>query len=147
MGVSMQALKANIFQQHLEKSTVFLDRNIITPHYLPQQLPFRDKQIDEISSTLASALQGKKPNNTFIYGKVGTGKTVTVKHVLHQLHEFVEQKHLPVDFVYVNCRTHNSKYKVLLKALQSFYPRNDFIGYSGAFVYEKLLQYAGLGKH
>jgi len=140
-----QQLQQNIFQQHLRQNTVFADRTIITPHYTPNNLPFRDKQIGEITRILASSLHGKKPDNLFIYGKVGTGKTVTVKHVLLQLQEFIASNNSQVDFVYVNCSEHNSKYKVLLKALGKFYPQSDFIGFSSAFVYEKLLAHAGKG--
>ncbi len=143
----MQQMEQNIFQKYLEGKSVFLDRSIITPHYLPSSLPFREKQIEQISSALASTLQCKKANNLFIYGKVGTGKTVTVKHVLQQLQEFVEEKQAPVNFAYVNCRNYNTKYKVFLKALGKFYPKEDFLGYSAAFVYEKLLQYAEKGQH
>ena len=140
-------MHGNIFQRQLEKSTVFSNRTIITPHYVPAKLPFRDKQIDEISQILSASLQGAKPDNVFIYGKVGTGKTVTVNHVLAQLHEFISHnKNNHVDFAYVNCRNHNTKYKVILKALSKFFPEEDFIGYSSSFVYEKLLKYAGQGK-
>jgi len=140
-------LHENIFQRQFDKSTVFTNRTTITPHYTPDNLPFRDGQIDEISQILSSSLQGAKPDNLFIYGKVGTGKTVTVNHVLSQLQEFIAHNtEKKVEFAYVNCRNHNTKYKVLLKILSKFFPEQDFIGYSSAFVYEKLLKHAGQGK-
>jgi len=142
-----QSLHENIFQKQLEKNTVFTDRNTITPHYTPSNLPFREKQIEEISQLLSVALHGAKPDNLFIYGKVGTGKTVTVNHVLLQLNDFIAHNaNKSVDFAYVNCRNHNTKYKVLLKALSKFFPEEDFIGYSSAFVYEKMLKHAESGK-
>ncbi len=142
-----QQLHDNIFSKQLEKTSVFTNRSIITPHYIPERLPFRDRQIEEISQILSTALNGTKPDNLFVYGKVGTGKTVTVNHVLSQLCEFIsESGNENVDFAYVNCRNHNSKYKVILKALGKFYPKEDFIGYSSAFVYEKLMQHAEKGK-
>lgn len=133
----------NIFEQQLTKNTVFLNKDIISPHYVPQKLPFREKQISEVTQGLASVANDSKPNNFFIYGKTGTGKTSTVKHVLEQLDEFVQNRKLPVSSCYVNCRSHPSKYKVLLKALRSFFPEKDFIGYSASFVYERLLSIAG----
>jgi len=142
-----QQMQENIFQKHLSQNSVFSNRTIITPHYTPAKLPFRDRQIDEISQILSTSLQGAKPDNIFVYGKVGTGKTVTVNHVLSQLCEFISKSNnSQVDFAYVNCRNHNSKYKAILKALSKFFPSQDFIGYSTAFVYEKLLQYAQKGK-
>ncbi len=141
-----EQIHENVFQRHLEKSSIFSNRSIITPHYTPQRLPFRDKQIEQISEVVSPALQSTKPDNLFVYGKVGTGKTVTVNHVMSQLCEFISQNNSQVDFAYINCRNHNSKYKVILKALSKFCPTKDFIGYSNAFVYEKLLHYAEKGK-
>ena len=132
----------NIFEQQLTKNTVFLDKDIISPHHIPKKLPFRDKQIGEVTQSLASVANNAKPNNFFIYGKTGTGKTSTVRHVLQQLDEFVLKRNLPVKSCYVNCRSHPSKYKVLLKSLRSFTPEKDFLGYSASFVYERLLSYA-----
>jgi cell division control protein 6 len=77
-----------------------------------------------------------------LYGKTGTGKTSTVKHVLEQLDEFVKKHEKEVNSCYVNCRSHPSKYKVLIKALKKLYPEKDFLGYSASFVYEKLLDYS-----
>jgi len=132
----------NIFEKHLTKATVFNNKDIISPHYVPEKLPFREKQIEEITQGLSAVLNNAKPNNLFLYGKTGTGKTSTVKHVLEQLDEFVKQKNLEVFSCYVNCRSHSSKYKVLLKALRSFYPEKDFLGFSASFVYEKMLELA-----
>ena len=136
----------NIFEQQLTKNTVFMNKDIISPHHVPDKLPFREKQISEVTQGLASVANNVKPNNFFIYGKTGTGKTSTVKHVIEQLSEFVTNRDLPVNSCYVNCRSHPSKYKVLLKSLRSFHPQKDFLGYSASFVYEKLLSFSNENK-
>jgi archaeal cell division control protein 6 len=136
----------NIFEQQLARNTVFLNKDIISPHHVPSNLPFRKKQIEEVTQCLSPVLSNAKPNNFFIYGKPGTGKTSTVKHVLNQLEEFVKKNEKPVYSCYVNCRSHPSKYKVLLKALKKFYPEKDFLGYSSSFVYEKLLDFSNENK-
>jgi len=135
-------MQANIFESVVRNQTIFLDRNVMSPHYTPNQLPFRESQISEITGLLGGTLQGKRPDNLFVYGKVGTGKTVTVKYVLQQLDSFSRQNNANAETTYVNCRTHNSKYKVLLSVLRKFYPEENFIGFSSAFVYEKLLEHA-----
>ncbi len=132
----------NIFAKEFSRDTIFLDRNMITPHFTPRKLLFRDKYIGEISGLLSSTLHGKKPDNIFIYGKVGTGKTSVAKLVMQQLLEFASAKNIPIEGNYVNCRNHNSKYRILSKIVKDFFPEEDFIGYSAAFIYEKLLEYA-----
>ncbi len=135
-------MEMNLFEKQLTKQSVFTDKDIISPHHVPQRLPFREKQIDEITQGLVSVVNSAKPNNLFVYGKTGTGKTSTVKFVTDQLNEFVSLRNLPVYSTYINCRSHSSKYKVLLKAVRAFFPSNDFLGYSASFVYEKLLDFA-----
>jgi len=132
----------NIFDKQMNKGTVFQNKDIISPHYIPSSLPFREKQIETITQGLSAVINSSKPNNLFIYGKTGTGKTSTVKHVLEQLDDFVIRNNITSKSCYINCRSHESKYKVLLKALRSFYPEKDFLGYSASFVYEKLLEHA-----
>ena len=131
----------NLFEKQLSKESVFINKDIISPHHVPERLPFREKQIDDITQGLSAVASSSKPNNLFLYGKTGTGKTSTVKFVLDQLNDFVAQRNLPVLSTYINCRNHSSKYKVLLKAVRSFYPSKDFLGYSSSFVYEKLLNF------
>jgi len=132
----------NIFEKQLLRNTVFLNKDIISPHHIPEKLPFREKQIEDITTGLSALINNSKPNNLFIYGKTGTGKTSTVKHVLDQLSVFVAKNNKNAFSCYVNCRSHSSKYKVLLKSIRAFYPEKDFLGYSASFVYEKLLEFA-----
>jgi len=135
----------NIFEKEFARETIFLDRNLISPHYTPKVLPFRETYIEKISNILSQTLHGKKTDNLFLYGKTGAGKTAVTKHVVQQLLEFASNKNLPVKGTYVNCRNHNSKYRVLIKIVKELYPEENFLGFSSAFVYEKLLDYAKKG--
>ena len=140
-------LAEQIFRTEFEKNTVFQDRNLVMPSYTPEDLPFREKQVEEVSRILAHALKGKRPENLFIYGKVGTGKTSVTKHVMKKFNEFAVTNNVMAECCYVNCRTHNSGYKVLNKIVKDFYPEENFIGFSATFIYEKLLSHAKKGRH
>ena len=142
-----EALTENIFEKELLKESIFLDRNILSPHFTPKELPFREKQINEIGSILALLVHKKKPNNLFVYGKPGAGKTAVTTKVLNQLLEFSVSKNLDIVGSYVNCRTHNKKYRVMLKMAKDFYPEENFLGFSAAFIYEKVLDFARKGKY
>lgn len=135
-----------IFEQELKKNSVFKDRNLISPHYIPKVLPFREPQIREIGSMLAVTISGKKPNNIFAYGTTGSGKTSVTKQVLSELISFAREKNAAVDGAYINCRNHNSKYRVIIKCVKDFYPEQNFLGFSFGFIYDKLLDYANTGK-
>src|SRR3989338_3600955 len=136
-------MEENLFDGHTGKSAIFMDRNAITPHYIPKKIPYREKEISAITSILKNALSGQKPDNLFVYGKTGTGKTTTSKFVLNQLQEYADRENAPVATLYLNCRNYNSKYKVMAKVVQIFYPESNFIGYSSTFIYEKMMAHIG----
>ncbi|HID08992.1 TPA: cell division control protein Cdc6, partial [Candidatus Micrarchaeota archaeon] len=92
-----------IFDRHIKKKSVFKNRDALSPHYVPQNLPYREEQVKELSGTVAPILSGRKPENVFIYGKTGTGKTVVTKYVLKKLQKFAEERKIPVRTVYINC--------------------------------------------
>jgi len=134
-------LTENIFEKEFSKESVFFDRNLLSPHFIPKELPFRNRQMEDISSILAQTIKGKKADNLFIFGKTGTGKTSVTRRLGQQLTEFSRAKNLSVEISYVNCRNHNSKYRVLIKIVKDFFPNENFLGFSSAFIYEKLLEF------
>ena len=86
----------NIFEKEFSKETIFIDRNMLSPHFTPEELPFRETQIKEISQALAVSLKKQKPDNIFIYGKTGTGKTTVTQKGLKQLIDFAISKGLQI---------------------------------------------------
>jgi cell division control protein 6 len=131
----------DIFEREMQKQTVFLDRNVLSPHYIPEILPHREKEIEHIMKTLAPALNSKTPNNLFVYGKSGTGKTASIKHVIDKLLQVKEKYKANVDSVYVNCRNLDSKYQVVLKCAEYCFPNESFNGYPFAHLYDRMLRY------
>jgi len=107
---------------------------VLSPHYLPEQLPFREGYITEIDRLLAPAQENKKPRNLFIYGKTGTGKTSVAKKIL----EHWERDAIYVQ--YINCRIYNSRYRILQKLLKKFVPELEKTGFGLPFLYEKLME-------
>jgi cell division control protein 6 len=123
-------LAEEVFRNEFSRQTVFSDRDLIMPHYTPEELP---------------VLKGKKPENLFIYGKVGTGKTSVTRHVMKKLNRFAGANNAKTECFYVNCRTHNSKYRILSKIVKDLFPEENFLGFSAAFIYEKLLSCCSAG--
>lgn len=135
------------FDQILSQKSIFRDLNVLSPHYVPKVLPFRDRQIHEIMSVLSPVLRGQKPRNLIIYGPTGTGKTCTMKHVMD---DFVKTIGVPAgkkaSMHYVNCRIYNSRYRILQKILKSYLPELEKAGFGLPFLYEKLVEFASGGE-
>jgi len=113
----------DLFEKELQERKIFKNVSILSPHYVPVELPHRENEIRDLTRIVATVLRDEKPDNVFIYGKTGTGKTVSVKYVLRKLEEFVQNpkknsNNVIVSVVHMNCKVRNSKYQVLLKILE-----------------------------
>jgi len=121
----MSQLNLNqVFKQYLEKKSIFKNKEILTDHYVPDHVMHREKEIKQIAETLAPSLRGEKISNMFLYGTVGTGKTVSVKHVATELSNVSDK----VKILYVNCkmkRVSDTEYRLiaeLVKQLGHYVP-------------------------
>ncbi|MBU4341967.1 MAG: AAA family ATPase [Candidatus Altiarchaeota archaeon] len=113
----------DLFEKELQERKIFKNVSILSPHYVPVELPHRENEIRDLTRIIAHVLRNEKPDNIFVYGKTGTGKTVSVKYVLRKLEEFVQKpeknsNNVIVGVVYMNCKVRNSKYQVFLKILE-----------------------------
>ncbi len=102
---------------------IFRDLSVLSPHYVPKELPYRKAEITQITSVLSSLLKGVKSNNVFVYGKTGTGKTSVVKNITRELEIYMSEEDkgakARVLVSYMNCRLgYNSKYQVYVKILE-----------------------------
>lgn len=120
------------FSEILNRPTMFSDRNVLSPHYVPPTLPFREAEIRRIMEGVSPALKGERPRNLFLYGKTGTGKTASVKHVIAKMHSETAKA------AYINCRMYNSRYRVIQKLTKELLPDLDSMGFGLAMLYEKM---------
>jgi cell division control protein 6 len=127
----------DIFEKELQKSTVFQDRNVLSAHYVPETLPYREKEIKKIMESLAPALSRKRTHNLFIYGKTGVGKTAATRYVIEKLIQVKSKYNVNVDSIYINCRIINTKYQVLLKCAEYTNPTENFMGFPFSHLFSK----------
>ena len=80
------------FESYLDRDGLFKDKKVLQSSYTPNNIPHREEEIKEIAGMLAPALKGEKPSNLFLYGKTGTGKTLSILHVIDQLKKISKQK-------------------------------------------------------
>lgn len=135
----MNDLLDEIFVNTL-KSSVFINRDVLRPEYLPDELPHREEQIAKLGSILAPSLKGSKPSNVFIYGLTGTGKTAVTKYVLKRL--YGKSIELGIDIVpcYVNTRQDDTTYRVVVKLAECIGLKLPFTGISTAEAYRRFLK-------
>ncbi len=111
MGVEL----GKIFDLALNNS-LFRNKGVLQARYTPESIPHRDKQIKAIAAILASILRGERPSNLFVYGKTGTGKTLSVQYVRDELIKKAEDLGVDVRFEYLNCKLKkvaDTEYRIL----------------------------------
>ncbi len=100
-------VKSNInefFEDYIKKDSLFKDKKFLQSSYTPENIPHRDNEIKEIAGMLAPALKNEKPSNLFVYGKTGTGKTISVLHVIDKLNKISKDKNIGLKIFYLNCK-------------------------------------------
>jgi len=96
------------FEVFLNKESVFFDKRALQSSYIPETILHREEQTKQIATILAPSLKGDKPSNIFIYGKTGTGKTLTTKYTAQKLMRVSTRENIPLKILYINCKLKRS---------------------------------------
>jgi archaeal cell division control protein 6 len=124
----------NIFDKNFDKG-ILKDERYLYPDYVPEKIPFRDSEIDTLVFSLKPATIGKKPTNMFVFGKPGTGKTVSLKFVLNELTEYSDR----AKCLYLNCFETGSRHSILTKVTNAFGYAVPLRGLGSEEVYERFV--------
>jgi len=103
---------------------IIADLEALEEEFIPQNIPCREVQKEELAFCLSPAEEGIKPLDCLCYGKPGTGKTVLIKYVLQQLSEQTNA----LTF-YVNCwenKTLNLILDRLVEQAEVFAPETKY---------------------
>lgn len=68
------------------------DRGVLRFDYMPEVILHRDAEQEAVAQALLPVLKQSRPSNLIIYGKPGTGKTLTVKSVLAKVEARVNSR-------------------------------------------------------
>jgi len=113
----------NYLKSFLEQESLFKNKKVFQSNFIPPELLHRDDQQEQIAGILAPGLKGQKPSNLFIYGKTGTGKTLTIKYVTQKLRELAEQRGIALKIIYLNCKLKkvaDTEYRLIAQLAKEF---------------------------
>ncbi|EFW92365.1 cell division control protein 6 [Haladaptatus paucihalophilus DX253] len=100
-------------------TNLFTNRDALTIDYQPDNVVERDDEISKLANALNAVRNGWSPDNIFIYGKTGVGKTVVTRHVLSKL-----QQHVDISTVRVTCSSQSS-YQTAIKTVNNLRQGTD----------------------
>jgi cell division control protein 6 len=121
---------------------IYRDRDALREDYQPEELVGRDEELDTYRAALQPVINGEQPNNVFLYGKTGVGKTAATRYLLEHLKEDTAQyDDIELTLVSLNCDGLTSSYQVATRLVNEFRSDTEQIsttGYPRASVYEML---------
>lgn len=104
-------------------ASLFKNKTVLQSNYAPSTIFHRSDQIEAIASILGPTLRGEKASNLFLYGKTGTGKTLTVQYVGTKLEaKMRDLGREGLRFLYINCKlkkVSDTEYRIIAEMIRS----------------------------
>ena len=126
------------------KQNIFRNKDALGESYQPDQIEERDEEIEEYMDALQPVVDGWEPNNIFLYGNTGVGKTAVTDYLLDRLQDDVANyDDVDLSVISLNCKTLNSSYQVAVELVNELRPAGGEIsstGYPQQTVFKKLYE-------
>jgi len=126
----------------LEETNIFENEDVLREKYTPNELLERNDEKMDFIVSLASIKNRDNPNNIFVYGQTGMGKTLATRMITDELQTDMDSLDIGVEVVWVNCHGCSS-YDVAISIINQLRDDTDQIsstGYSTKKVYNMLYE-------
>jgi archaeal cell division control protein 6 len=127
-----------------DNNRIFKNKSMLQNSYQPEEILHRSKQVNQVALILAPVLRGEKASNLFLYGKTGTGKTLSIQYVRNELMKRVKKE---TDFVlrieYLNCKlkkVSDTEYRILAELIKKFGGDVPTTGLPTQSVYDRFIE-------
>lgn len=101
---------------------IFANEDLLKITHLPTQdrIVGRDEYIKQVAKALNPAIFGREPKHLFIFGKTGTGKSLTSRSVTNMVVEEAKREDVQVKCCFVDCGEQNTEASVIKSIGKSF---------------------------
>lgn len=125
------------------KNNLFKDKYVLQTSYTPETISHRNEQMEQIASILAPALRGERTSNLFVYGKTGSGKTLSVQNVRNELLKRNNNEDNKLVIQYINCKlkkVSDTEYRIFSELIKKLGGSVATTGLPTDQVYNKFLE-------
>lgn len=109
----------------------FNNRNALLDDYTPDELVGRDDELEEYHAALQPAIDRSQPDNIFLYGKTGVGKTAATRFLLDRLEQAGDEHGVNIHTKIINCDGIDTSYRVAVELINSFRESTERISETG----------------
>lgn len=129
--------------ESFDDNRIFKDKSVLQSNYRPEEIPHREEQIKQVASILAPVLRGERTSNLFLYGKTGTGKTLSVLYVRDELLKRAKKdSDFNLKIEYLNCKmkkVSDTEYRILAELIKKLGGEVPNTGLPTQTVYSKFI--------
>jgi cell division control protein 6 len=137
-------IELNKIFEAFDVNGIFNNKSMLQNTYQPEDIPHRSKQINQIASILAPVLRGERSSNLFLYGKTGTGKTLSIQYVKEELLKRIKKDaDFKLKIEYLNCKlkkVSDTEYRILAELIKKFGGEVPTTGLPTQAVYDKFIE-------
>lgn len=98
------------------EDSIFTRKELLDIDHVPNEdrIIGRDREIENVASSIHPAVRGQSPRNTLIYGKTGTGKSLVSKHVTLSAQEYASSNDINMERAYIDCTQSTTETQVVI---------------------------------
>lgn len=107
-----------LFGQTDDAPEIYVNRDVLKDRYHPDEIVGRDREKRELGNTLRPVLRGTgSPDNVFISGPTGVGKTELTRNAMDQIKT---DRELDVEVLWLNCQSIPGETTLMLEIANRF---------------------------
>lgn len=116
--------------------SLYRDRDSLSEDHTPETIVGRDDEIAQYHTALQPVINGENPNNIFLYGKTGVGKTAVTRYLVGQLRGDADRFDVDLTVIELNCEGLTSSYQIAVNLVNKIRPPEEQISTTGRPQYE-----------
>ena len=127
-----------------DDNRIFRNKSVLQIGHRPEEIPHREEQMKQIASMLAPVLRGDKTSNIFLYGKTGSGKTLSALYIQDELLKRAKKNaNFNLRIEYLNCKlkkVSDTEYRILAELIKKMGGEVPNTGLPTEAVYNKFIE-------
>lgn len=112
-------------------NSIYKNRTSLKDSYTPTEIVGRDDELKSYRDALYPIVDGEEPDNIFLYGKSGVGKTACTRYILQILENKCNEIDINLTTLSINCDACNTSYQVAIKLVNDLRPPDDQLSQNG----------------